>query len=155
MACGSHPKGKLFWYYTKVAWGRETFSARDLEKLICGFDKVLNSKKSFNRLVMVNGISKKHQDIICVACQFVRMSCYCTLTPLISGFILNLRRRGSWVRTKMRGERGHPWPVPFDMEKAFDRWPLTWTFAIGVEFNARMEFSMQFGMPGALRASVM
>lgn len=48
---------------------------------------------------------------------------------------------------KIRGERGHPWRVPLDIEKAFDRRPLTLILAVGEVCRARIIRSMLGGKP--------
>lgn len=63
-------------------------------------------------------------------------------TPVISGFALSLLSSGSRERTKIMGERGHLWRVTLDIEKAFNRWPLTRTFAVSEEYSATIKFSI-------------
>lgn len=80
----------------------------------------------------MNG-SDKNKRTSSAACLWV---CLVILIPLMSGLNRRWRIRVSRVSTKIRGKREHPWHVPFEIEKAFDRWPLTHTFDVGVEYSA-------------------
>lgn len=48
------------------------------------------------------------------------------------------------------GDSGQPCRVLLDIEKAFDRWPLTRTFAVGEEYKASIKFSMRPLSPRAI-----
>lgn len=62
----------------------------------------------------------------------------------MSGFIRNHRRKGSKVSMNRIGETRQPCLVPLWMEKAFDRWPLTQTLAVGVVIKLNMRFWSPF-----------
>lgn len=91
--------------------------------------------KSLSRLgIEVSGLVRKRRMSSANAASLY--VCWLIRIPLMSGFSLMRLRRGSRVRMKISGESGQPWRVPFDTEQASDRWPLTWTFAVGFEYSA-------------------
>ncbi|XP_063814631.1 uncharacterized protein LOC135055013 isoform X3 [Pseudophryne corroboree] len=47
--------------------------------------------------------------------------------------------RGSIARANTSGDRGHPWRVPFVIQKEGERSPFTHTLAEGLEYKAKME----------------
>lgn len=59
------------------------------------------------------------------------------------------------VKTKMRGESGQPWRVPWAMEKALDSRPLTLILAVWDEYKARIIWSKRVGSPRAFSVAVM
>lgn len=101
-------------------------------KLICKLDIDLKVLKSLSRFgIVVSGSVRKRRTLSAKAANlyvwwFISM-------PLMSGFVIMRLNNGSRVRMKINGGRGHPWPVPFEMGKASDRWPLTRTLTVGLE----------------------
>lgn len=93
--------------------------------------KVLKVLKSLSRLgsVVSGSVRKRRMSSAKAASLYVRF----ISTPLISGFALIGLSNGSRERIKIKGERGQPWRVPSNMEKASDRWPFTRTLAVGLE----------------------
>lgn len=117
--------------------GREIFRAVDFEKLICRFERVLKVRKSLSKFGMEVRGSVRNRRMSSANAANLYVRCLIWI-PLMSGLSLRRLRRGSSDRMKIKGESGQPWRVPFDTEKAFDRQPLTWTFAVGPEYNAEM-----------------
>lgn len=72
--------------------------------------------------------------------------------PGIKGCVLIASARGSIIRLKMVGERGHPCLVPFEMLKGVDRKPAEYTCADGHEYRARIAFSMEYLKPNLDKA---
>lgn len=56
--------------------------------------------------------------------------------PEMSGLFCTVRRNGSRVKIKIRGDRGHPWRVPLVISNDCDRCPFTFTLAEGQEYMA-------------------
>lgn len=102
------------------SFGKETFRALDLEKFICRFERNLKFAKSLRRLGMVVIGSVRNSRIS--STYAATLNCLLSISnPLMVGFPLSLWRKGSKVRMKIKGDRGHPCLVPLDTEKASDR----------------------------------
>lgn len=67
--------------------------------------------------------------------------------PFISGFCLILFNKGTNARMNNNGGKGHPCLVLFRKLKMSDRWPLTHTFTIGLEYSAWMLALIRDGIP--------
>lgn len=90
-------------------------SFRRLGNVMCG-----SERKS--RISSANGINLYWQPA--------------TVTPWISSFARRWCKEGSNVSMKSNRDKLQPCHVPLLMEEAFDRWPLTRTFAVGLADRA-------------------
>lgn len=58
------------------------------------------------------------------------------------------------VKLKMRGDRGHPWNVPFDIWKGEESISATYTRAEGAEYNAIMADNIGSLKPNLMSTSL-
>lgn len=58
------------------------------------------------------------------------------------------------VKLKMRGDRGHPWHVPFDIWKGAESMSATLMRAEGAEYNAIMAVDMDILKPNVMSTSL-
>lgn len=107
MAWGSQQKGKLAWHCVTTGEERGMFKAIDFVKLIWRLEIVLKRAKSLSKLGMVVMGSERNRRISPAYPAILHCLFFISM-PLISGLALSLRRKGSMVSTKMRGERGQP-----------------------------------------------
>lgn len=67
--------------------------------------------------------------------------------PLISLLVCTVRSSGSNTRANKKGERGHPFLVPFLIGELDERVPFTFTCAQVVEYRAMIEVSIRGPTP--------
>lgn len=108
--------------------GNYIFSALDLEWFIFKLESIWKCSKSLSRFGRETWglLRKSKRSLAKAATLYVRSF---MVMPLMSWFRCILFSRGSKVRAKTNGEKGHPCQVQLWRWKAFDRWPLTCTLA--------------------------
>lgn len=102
---------------------------------------------------MIKGLERKRRMSLAYSANL-----YCLRLisiPDMSGLVLSLCKKGSRESTNMRGVSGQPCRVPFEMEKASDRCPLTLILAMGEVYNAIIIWRKGAGNPMACSTAVM
>lgn len=71
----------------------------------------------------------------------------------MSEFARNQHKKGSKVKINNTGDRGQLWPVQFQVENAFNKRPLTWTFAVGSAYRDMMKLIRQLPRPNECKTA--
>lgn len=153
-AWGYQEKRKLVWPFATIVCGREMLRALDFGKFIFKLDNLWKRLKSCSRLgIVIKGLERKRWMSSAYA---ANLYCLCLISiPVMFGLVLSLCKKGSSESTNIRVESGHPCRVPFEMEKASDRHPLTLILAVGEVYNAMIIWMKGAGNPIACSTAVM